>query len=280
MKIVILYSGGLDSKILYEYALKNYPNDEIIKLYYDYDSPVCKVEKTFLDDDVIIRNIDWFGGTFDKLKSKEKEKHKGNVYIPGRNLIFSVLAACQELPDEIWLGATYRDVNDGATDKNLTFIEKTMDVLNYVLSPFKDKIKLRFPFYEDKMEKEEILKWALDNNKESLIHNSISCWNPINVKSCGICHQCLKKQLAGWEYNINFDNYFTTNWIDEEQWFLTYINSNISLIKNTNYKDKTLIMDINYNSLYEVLQKINKKSFNVYINEIKKIKDLYNENRI
>src|SRR5690625_80518 len=140
MKIVILYSGGLDSYIMKRYAELKYPNAELKFIYYKHGAESEEKEISLLPEYVEIRSIDWLG---DKIrpKAKKEDPFAGAIYIPGRNLVFSVLAACQELPDEIWLGVLADENNEGATDKNSKFAGATSNLLSYVLSPFLDDIK-------------------------------------------------------------------------------------------------------------------------------------------
>lgn len=195
MKIVILYSGGLDSIIMNHYAEIKYPNAEIIKIYYKHgaDSEDAEIEQ--LPSDVIIHNVDWLN---DKIKpvSKKSDPFAGAIYIPGRNMVFSTLAACQYLPDEIWMGTLVDECNEDATDKNNIFIDKTSDALNYVLSPFLDRVKIRFPFVEEKWSKVDSVKWAVENGLSiDKLTKSVSCWHHDGVKSCGKCKQCYKREL-------------------------------------------------------------------------------------
>ena len=100
MKIVILYSSGLDSRIMLHYAQQKYPDADIKCIYYQHGAESEQHELSLLPDFVEVRKIDWLG---EKIKpvAKKEDPFAGAIYIPGRNLVFSVLAASQELADSL-----------------------------------------------------------------------------------------------------------------------------------------------------------------------------------
>ena len=161
MKILILYSGGLDSKIMELYAKINHPNDEIKKVWFDIGQEYSEKEMKCLDSDVDIRKIDYLKD----FKCVGKEGNPcGNIMIPGRNAVLALLGASIYLPDEIWLGALCGETHKEATDKNYEFLEKFNTFVNYVLSPYtKKEIKLRFPLADAGFGKLDSVKWALEN---------------------------------------------------------------------------------------------------------------------
>lgn len=195
MKLVILYSSGLDSLIMKHYAQVNYPDAEIKCLYFKHGADSEAEEIARLPNFVEVRTVDWLG---DKIKpvAKKEDPFAGAIYIPGRNLVFSVLAASQELADEIWMGTLHDEDNPKGTDKNETFRNMTSEILTYVLSPFVDGVKVRFPFVDEKWTKVEAVKWALANGltKEEIV-NTVSCWHH-KGQPCGRCKQCFKRQLV------------------------------------------------------------------------------------
>lgn len=195
MKIVILYSSGLDSKIMYHLAKVKYPHADIKCIYYLHGAASENAEVSQLPDFVEMRTVDWLG---DKIKpvAKKEDPFAGAIYIPGRNLIFSALAACQELADEVWLGALADECNEKGTDKNEKFRNDTSELLSYVLSPFIDKVTVRFPFVEEGWTKVDSVKWALENGMSAEdISETVSCWHQTS-EPCGQCKQCFKRQLV------------------------------------------------------------------------------------
>lgn len=195
-KIVILYSGGLDSFIMYHYAKAHYPDADIKCLFFDHGQAAVEAEIKALPDFVTVRKMDWLG---DEIKpiAKKDDPFAGAVYIPGRNLIFGALAACQEIADEVWMGTVWDEDNPKGTDKNEKFRHDTSELLSYVLSPFIDGVKIRFPFVEDELTKEKMVAWALDQGvAQEDILKTVSCWLQDSDKPCGECKQCSKRMLV------------------------------------------------------------------------------------
>lgn len=195
MKITILYSGGLDSRILYHFAKISNPDAEITCVYYKHGAESEPAELASLPDFVQVRTIEWLSDKIQPL-AKESDPFATAVYIPGRNLVFACLAASQELSDEIWMGTQFDEDNESATDKNEFFRSKTSELLTYVLSPFKKSVILRFPFVEERFTKMDAVKWALTNGlSEEELKRTTSCWHNKNGLQCGQCKQCLKRFL-------------------------------------------------------------------------------------
>lgn len=195
-KICILFSSGLDSVIMRHYAKVKYPEAEVKCIYYKHGADAEDSEIKNLPSYVEVRTVDWLNEKCRPLV-KASDPTAGPIYIPGRNLVFATLAACQELADEIWLGTLVDEAHPKATDKNEEFRTQASDTLSYVLSPFIDKVILRFPFVEEKWTKVESVRWALDNNlpKQEIL-DSVSCWYHANGQACGKCRMCFRRQLV------------------------------------------------------------------------------------
>lgn len=187
--ILILYSGGLDSMIMYNYAKHKNPTAKITALYFDIGHGYNYKEMEQLPDFVEVRKIDWMGGAVGIGKDGNSA---GSIYIPGRNLAFVVNAACMFTPDEIWLGALCGEEHREATDKNEMFRSLVNATLRYVLSPYNIPT-VRFPFVEDNMGKLDITRWALNNGIPSkTIIDSSSCMSATE-KKCGTCIVCARR---------------------------------------------------------------------------------------
>jgi 7-cyano-7-deazaguanine synthase in queuosine biosynthesis len=194
MKIVILYSGGLDSFILKKYAEFYYPFAEIKCIYYKHGADSEEEEIKQLPSFVEVRTIDWLNKEIRPVAKKD-DPFAGSIYIPGRNLVFTILAASQELPDKIWMGTVIDEDNIHATDKNEHFRDSTSQLLQYVLSPFKDSIEIDFPFVRNNLTKEGCVRWALSYNVTTTeeLKKTVSCWHHKGNKPCGRCKQCFKR---------------------------------------------------------------------------------------
>lgn len=217
-KIVILYSGGLDSLIMD--TLAKHEGHEITRVFFNIGQPNLEKELRALEistnagRDVRRRNVDWLGlanGPMGKAGSAS-----GNIYIPGRNLVLASLAACIYLPDEIWLGALHGETHAGATDKNYPFRNHATDILSYTLSPFKsDGVKLVYPLAERGWNKLDAARWALTEGGLSPkdLTDSSSCLNAgEHWRKCGECVVCLRRwglfTILGKELNVSFDETF------------------------------------------------------------------------
>jgi len=217
-QILILYSGGLDSFILYHMAIKIYGENNVKCVFFKHGQNSEQAEINALPDFVEIRELDWLDENI-KAVSKISDPFAGHIYIPGRNLVFCVTAASQYLPDEIWMGTVVDEDNQSATDKNDTFRIMTENILNYVLGPFhSDGILIRFPFVEENMTKVDAVEWALEHNvsKEEII-GTTSCWHNKDGIPCGECKQCIKRFLV-----------FALNNIEEE-YHISPLHSKVSL---------------------------------------------------
>jgi 7-cyano-7-deazaguanine synthase in queuosine biosynthesis len=186
MKICILFSGGLDSIIMNHWATVNYPDAEIVLVYYDIGQDYNFKERAVLPSTVKIRNLDWLEGVY---FSKENTQ---NIMIPGRNFALVTLAACQELPDKIWMGALQGEIHDYATDKNYKFKSMINDSLAYVLSPYGKTPEVEFPLADAGFGKFEATEWYIQNNGDiDTLINSSSCLSNESNNDCHNCGQCI-----------------------------------------------------------------------------------------
>jgi|GEM_PF-6346610 len=194
-KIVILYSGGLDSFIMKELAKsKGY---EVKLLHYDIGQGYSEKELKAIKDsgeDVEIRTVDWLKPN-EELSGKQ-ENNSGNIFIPGRNMVLASLAASAFLPDEVWMGGLKGEDHDKATDKNKKFIDKTNELWSYVYSPFDTVPKLVFPLVEQNWGKFEAVKWLYEEakiSKDEILKTS-SCLSDSSSKNCGHCVVCCRRK--------------------------------------------------------------------------------------
>ena len=221
MNITILYSGGLDSRIMYHMAKVRRPNDNIRCLWFDIGQPYNKKEFNALPEFVEKRKLEWLSrldesGNWVSDDSVSGIKGKGNetgqIYIPGRNAVLITLAACLTLADEVWLGALLGETHENATDKNEEFLHRIQSMLTYTLSPFRPKdnpVKIRYPLAEFGLNKLTSVKWALDHGlpiSEILKTSSCLSGEPGNCGKCVVCFRRwgIFKQLGFSEqYNVD-----------------------------------------------------------------------------
>jgi len=189
-KVVILYSGGLDSFVMWKIAEKEGYDYKLV--HFDIGQPYAKKELEAikkLGEKVEIRKVDWINSE-EQIKGK---KDNFSIFIPGRNLTLASLAASIYLPDEVWLGALMGEIHKDATDKNLTFLNETNKLFKYVFSPFERQPQVKFPLVDRKMGKFEEVKWLIDNGipKEEILETS-SCLSGEEGK-CGTCMVCCRR---------------------------------------------------------------------------------------
>lgn len=203
-KIVVLHSGGMDSTVMWKLAKEDVQN-EVIAVYFDIGHEYAWKEKTRLPQEAHIHDMTWF-----KAEGKGKAGNAmNNIFIPGRNSLFATIAACKYIPDEIWLGSIMGEIHQHATDKNLEFLHRQNELLDYVLSPF-GKVKVVFPFVERKWGKVEMLKWACANGMQQDIIASSSCFSG-EAGNCGKCGVCLRRAGIFPQFNME-EKYNTDPW--------------------------------------------------------------------
>jgi hypothetical protein len=195
MKISILYSGGLDSFLLWQLALrykKDNPDTVLNAVWYDIGQGYVEQEEKCIPFFVDKRKIDWLGEVKGYNKSEERGRLNGPIYIPGRNAILSMLTASIYLSDEVWLGTTAGETDEQAYDKNFQFLEKANNLSSYIFQGF-GNAKIRFPFAEMKLNKTEMISDALDNNVHpEMIKKTWSC-HRFGEKPCGECVNCFRR---------------------------------------------------------------------------------------
>lgn len=209
MKICILYSGGLDSLIMKRFSEVYYQGAEVECIWYDIGQSYNYKEKAVLPAYVQQRRLDWKTTEDQSLEHSKTNTLSGSIFIPGRNAVMAVAAACSTLADEIWLGALLGETHESSTDKNAEFLVRCNHLLNYVLKPFIDETKVRFPLVDFGLNKLTSVKWGLEHGlSPEVIINSSSCLSGEQGK-CGRCVVCFRrygifKQL-GLEETYNVD---------------------------------------------------------------------------
>lgn len=210
-KVVILYSGGLDSFIMKKLAEAKYPSLELILAHFDIGQAYSNKESNAIKNsgfDVDIRKVEWLS-TGQKLEGKEGS-NSGNIIIPGRNMILSSLAASIYSPDEVWMGGLKGEDHEQSTDKNQEFINRSNTLWSYVYSPFERVPKLVFPLIDEMWGKFEAVEWVYKNGhatQEEILRTS-SCLSGEDG-NCGHCVVCARRKYIfkqlGFEEQYNQD---------------------------------------------------------------------------
>ena len=186
--VSILFSGGLDSLIMYHYAKAR--GADPVCLYVDLGHPYAHKEK-----EAMARKSAWMP----KVEIIEMsslfhliEKRMSNQIIPSRNVLLSVIGGM--FSPEVWLGALDGEQLGKEHDKSPRFFEDTTKLLTFTNEFFQAETKVVAPFA--KLSKSETIQWALWYGipLEELFATS-SCYDGVEGK-CGKCLTCVKRRLA------------------------------------------------------------------------------------
>ena len=203
-KEVLCLSGGLDSVIAH-YYLKEKLGYAVDTIYFDYggycsdEIPVVKgmFPNTIIDSDLTL--------------SKWNESDP-NAYVPYRNLMFAAKAASYGY--EIVFMAGVKD--DVVEDKS----PEAFKLMSCALSKLGKKlVDVKSPFWD--MTKAQIVEWFLKDSEvksiaRRILHESLSCYAPINGEACLCCPSCFRKWNALWENGIQ------SNFLNEDMMRLYY----------------------------------------------------------
>lgn len=184
MKTVQLFSAGMDS-----YIINRLESPDVL-LFIDNKSKYIKVEKEFILNQGY-RNLKI---AEDTINHSHMERASANI--PMRNLYFILLAA--NYGDRIILGST---LGDRAIDTQVEFMQKATEILNLGLSEDHRNILVEAPYKN--LTKSDYFRKLIELNNgdytrsiEEIYDNSISCYEPVDGKPCGLCKPCLRKYLA------------------------------------------------------------------------------------
>ena len=214
-KCVVLLSGGLDSSIVL--SICNQLNLEIHAISFNYKqrhvkelhfakwqarTNNVKSHKTF--------NIDLYGGS--ALTDNIKVPQNKNVdsipntipvtYVAGRNLIFLSIAAgyAESLDiDNIYIGVNSVDYS-GYPDCRKEFIVSFEKMINKCTKKGLEGRSFRIKTPLIHLSKREIILIGKKNSVD--FSKTSSCYNPKNLKSCGLCDSCLLRKKGFEEAKI------------------------------------------------------------------------------
>lgn len=184
--VSIMFSGGLDSFIMYHYALKN--NFEPDLIYVDLGHPYVDKEKAA----ILRTGLTPIYIHMDTLYSAI-EKRLSNQIIPSRNLLLATIGGM--FNKRVWLGVLDGEQLGKEHDKSKKFFRDSTALLSYLNEYFQDETKVETPF--DHMTKAGTIKWALNGGgiKREQLFETSSCYHPTEEK-CGECLTCVKRHMA------------------------------------------------------------------------------------
>ena len=201
MKIIVLFSGGLDSLAALVQAKQKYGKENVRALYCDlshrYNEKEAEASRKISHELGILHTTD---RTLDLGGFERKDAH-----IPHRNM-YLILRAAQELSNGEEGIVILQNTQIGETsvgDRTLKFNRAAEKLLN--ISHPQTKIKVIAPF-ADKT-KGEIVRWLLDKVGLDLIKQTIGCFSPENGR-CGKCSACFRLFIS-----------MESNGIEVRDWF-------------------------------------------------------------
>lgn len=183
MKIVLLYSGGVDSYTLYHYIKRTYAGASVKAIYYDFGQPYGEWEIKQLPDFVEVRKIEWL--------QHDKSVHT-NPDCPGimwgREQFLTVTVFMQEKPDMICLGVLEDEWDEDMSPEHQQATQAFLKVLN----PHQFECEVKYPFAEMGWNKTDVIQWAIDNELD--VQYTRTCM--VSEVPCGKCSGCVKRELA------------------------------------------------------------------------------------
>ena len=181
MKEVVLFSGGPDSLIAWEYLHR--PDALHIKHGCAYDDKqlqaVYKIRAKTMELDKI--KID-----YDSLYLKKFEKH--DAFIPLRNMYFVMVAANHDY-ELIWL--TVQRGEQNIPDRSPEFLQRISKELSIQME---HEVTVDCVF--STWTKQDMVKWYVDEGYDiNLLKQTVSCFHPI-YERCGACPACFRRWIA------------------------------------------------------------------------------------
>ncbi len=186
MKRILLYSGGMDSLIAWEYLER--PETLYVDLGHLYADKEIEAVKSTVPDTTIL--------SYPGIGKYEKQ----DAEIPARNLFLSILAA-QEGADIIYMIVQKDEMS--IPDRTMPFMEDASAMLSKLFGRF---IKIYTPF-SDK-DKTEMVAWYITNDSsvESIqnLQNTVGCYEG-GTRHCGNCPACFRRYVAFMNNGISVD---------------------------------------------------------------------------
>lgn len=207
-KAFVLLSGGIDSAVCLEQALKNFSDVEAV--HFDYGQQTENIERRNAEaqcreDDIPLHVVDYRdvfrnfaeGTIRDKEYDSENLSREGHSvgYVPQRNLhlLTSAGALAEYHTDEeeiiLYIGAQANDSED-YPDCRPKFLSSAEKALNKGTD--QHNFEIRAPLIE--LSKPEVLRKGEEMGVDW--EKTFSCYNDDNGKPCGECPACIERKEA------------------------------------------------------------------------------------
>lgn len=204
--LTIMYSGGLDSLIAYNYAKKiGYtPLCIFVNLGQEnWNKELNSIEQNTnkfpeYTPDLVILNLNEL---VPLIKSRLT-----NQIIPSRNVLLATIGGM--FNSRVWINALDGESNGKENDKSNKFFKDTTDLLTFTNNFFQKETIVESPFKY--MTKSETISWAINNDiPKDLLINTSSCYSE-NYNKCGNCLTCYKRYTS-FLLNDIYDECYTVN---------------------------------------------------------------------
>lgn len=208
-KVVIVLSGGMDSTIAMRLAVERYGAENVYAVSFDYgqrqraelraakrSTQKLGVTRRVFDLSVLGKIGQGFSANVDKtMKMPTIQDILGDpspdTEVPNRNMILLSVVAAYAQVNKIEYIITGLQVHDEYSywDTTQRFVDKVNDVLseNRII-----KVKIIAPFSKLSKKQELLILKELDGNLD-LTKHTLTCYNPLYFKSCGICPSCSER---------------------------------------------------------------------------------------
>lgn len=205
---LVVLSGGMDSAVTLRLAIKKYGKDKVKAIAFKYgqrqEIEIAYAQRICTKQDVELKVCSipaiadiaqGFSANTDStmvMPGAAVQGQRATTYVPNRNMILlSLAAAYAEVKgcDAIFFGS---QAGDTSHDNNIIF----MDRMNSVLAEnTKFPIVISAPLhYRTKADEIEMIV-ELDGSVE-FFRDTMTCYNPTEVISCGKCSACLGRLSA------------------------------------------------------------------------------------
>lgn len=201
---IILLSGGIDSTtLLAKLSTENY---EVVALSFHYGQKhgieleyakrnakkYCVKNHHFIElDNTLFNSSALVNQEIDISTYTNSQLPEGqtNAYVPFRNLIFISIAL--SLAESMKINEIYLAFN---ADDNCNFWDCRTNFVQQInaVATLNSSIQIKTPFIN--LSKNEIIKLAHHLNVN--LDDTITCYQPIEGKECGVCLSCITKQKA------------------------------------------------------------------------------------
>lgn len=203
-RVILLLSGGIDSTTLLAKLLNE--GNEIIAISFYYGQKhsielnyakqnvakygiknhhIIELDTTLFKSSALV-NQDINITTY---KNEKVPKGQVNAYVPFRNLLFisTALSLAESMNiEEIYI-ALNNDDRHNFWDCKTNFIKKVN-----AIAALNSTVQIKTPFIN--LTKNEVVKLAYQLNVD--LKKTITCYQPIEEKECGVCLSCVSKQKA------------------------------------------------------------------------------------